>query len=87
MQPDPSEDALNQFASKVSNNGEIVPVEPSDLKKVWKMAEEIRERSDPKVHSAIDVRTYAEVCSPGANVMAVWYRASMLGVLVHSAGV
>jgi len=86
MQPDPTEAALNMFASNVSSNGEIVPVEPSDLKSVWKIVEEIREHSGSNEHSAIDVRTYAEVCSPGANVMAVWYRASMFGVLVQSAG-
>jgi len=86
MQPDPAEAALNMFASSLSNDGVILPVEPSDLKSVWKIAEEIREHSGSNKHSAIDVRTYAEVCSPGANVMAVWYRASMFGVLVQSAG-
>ena len=86
MQPDPSEDALKQFASNVSNNDVIVPVEPSDLKSVWKMAEEIREHSDPKKHTAVDARSFEAVCSPGANVMAVWYRASMLGMLAQSTG-
>ena len=85
MQPDPSEDALNQFGRTVSNNGVIVPVEPSDLKNVWKIAEEIQEQH-PKEHTSIDVRSFEAVCSPGANVMAVWYRASMLGMLAQSTG-
>jgi len=86
MQPDPAEAALNMFASSLSNDGAILPVESSDLKKVWKMAEERRERSDPKVHSATSAGSFAAVCSPGANVMAVCYRASMLGMLAQSTG-
>jgi len=53
MQPDPTDAAPNQFATTVSNNGVIVPVEPSDLKSVWKMAEEIRDQSDPNERYAI----------------------------------
>ena len=86
MQPDPTEAAFNMFANTVSNDGVILPVEPSDLKQVWKMAREIPERSDPKVQTAIDPRGFAAVCSPGANVTAIWYRASMLGMLAQSSG-
>ena len=50
------------------------------------MAEEMREHNDPKVQYAIDARSFAEVCSPGANVTAVWYRASMLGMLAQTIG-
>jgi hypothetical protein len=85
MQPDPSEHQ-NIFAAKIAENGMIFPVEPSDLKSVWKMTEERRNRSDRNEHTATDVQVFAQVCSPGANVMAVWYRASMLGMLVQSAG-
>jgi hypothetical protein len=86
MQSDPAEAALNMFANTVSSDGVILPVEPSDLKQVWKMTEEIREHSDPNVHVAIDVRGYADVCSPGANMMAIWYRASMLGLIAEQTG-
>jgi len=32
-------------------------------------------------HSSVDVRYYQRLCSPGANIQAVWFRASMLGML------
>ena len=34
----------------------------------------------------MDVRSFAADCSPDANVTAVWYRASMLGVLAQPTG-
>lgn len=82
MDPDP----INVFMSNVSKDGLIVSVEPSDLKNVWKMGEELREQHGLKEHGSIDPKIFAAVCSPGANVMALWYRASMLGVIVQQTG-
>jgi hypothetical protein len=84
MQPDPAE-AVHLFLSNVSNNGLIVPIDPADLKNVWKLGREMQEEH-PKEHTAIDLRVLETVCSPGANVMAVWYRASMLGLLAELVG-
>ena len=69
----------------VSGEGDFVAaVDPADLKNVWAMfrnsqAQDL-ERGDGGT-TTIDVRGYQRVCSPGANAMAVWYRASMLGML------
>ena len=85
MQPDPTEAALNQFSSTVSNNGLIVPVAPADLKNVWNKRLETLAQY-PNEQMAIDPRMFASVCSPGANLMAIWYRASMLGLLAQRTG-
>lgn len=82
MNPDPE----NLFASNVSRDGLIVSVEPSDLKNVWKMGEEIQQQRGSKEHIAIDPRMFATVCSPGANVMALWHRASILSLIAQQTG-
>ena len=82
MNPDP----FNALMSNVSNNGLVVPVEPSDLKAVWKVVEEMRGQRDSDEHIAIDARMYANACSPGANVLAVWYRVSMLSLIAMRTG-
>ena len=59
---------------------EIAAVNPDDLRKVWKMMCDVQART-PGQGVSIDKGMYLGECSPGANVMAVWYRASMLGIL------
>ena len=59
---------------------EIAAVNRDDLRKVWKMMRDVQAHG-PGQGVAIDNEMYAKECSPGANVMAVWCRASMLGIL------
>ncbi len=59
---------------------EVAAVNPDDLRNVWKMTREVQARSAGQ-GVVLDGRMYKSVCSPEANVMAVWYRASMLGML------
>lgn len=59
---------------------EVAAVNPDDLRKVWKMMRDVQAHG-PGQGVSIDSRMYTKECSPGANVMAVWYRASMLGIL------
>lgn len=82
MDPDP----IKMFMSNVSKDGLIVSVDPSDLKNVWKMGEEMQGQRDSNEHFAIDPRMFATVCSPGANRMALWYRASILGLIAQQTG-
>jgi hypothetical protein len=65
-------------------DGLVPPVDPSDLKDVWKRGQELRALygSEPAVTS-YDLRGEF---SPGADATAVWYRASMLGLLAESVG-
>jgi len=59
---------------------EIAAVSPDDLRNVGKMSREIL-ANNPGQGVAVDGRVYESACSPGADAKAVWYRASMLGML------
>jgi hypothetical protein len=64
--------------SWLSSPGTVPAVDPSDLKKVWNLlAEEERTHS----RRATGIEVFEETCSPGADAVAVWYRATMLGLL------
>ena len=54
----------------------IPVVSPGDLRSVWKMM-----RDTPDQQVSFDRDVYASKCSPGANINAVWSRASMLELL------
>lgn len=57
---------------------DIPSVSPDDLRNVWTM---MRDVPGQQGSVSIDNRMYESRCSPGANVMAVWSRASMLDLL------
>lgn len=59
---------------------EVAAVNPDDLRKVCKMINDVQ-AYNPGQGVILNNEMYARVCSPAANVMAVWYRASMLGLL------
>ncbi len=63
-----------------SQEGRVPTVNPTDLKKVWQVSADF-EASNPGQSGAIGNTVYESVCSPGADVMSVWYRASMLWAL------
>ncbi len=63
-----------------SPEGLIPAVDPEDLRSVWKMQREVRART-PGGHALISAEFYKRACSPGANVGAVWFRASLVGML------
>ena len=77
-----------QFREMYSGKaGEPVPeVDPGDLKAVWELAREVKERH-PEGGVAIGVDIYEQRCKPAANIPAVTYRASMLGMLCNVAPV
>jgi len=79
-----AEDRL--WAGSHTEDGSVAAVDPADLKNVWKL------QSDASAHAkehhigqpvAIDVRIFAEACTPGVDVTAVWYRVSMLRLLAE----
>jgi hypothetical protein len=63
-----------------SPEGLIPAVDPADLRGVWKMQREVQARASGG-HAAISAEFYKGACSPGANIGAVWFRVSMLGLL------
>jgi hypothetical protein len=60
--------------------GPIPPVDPADLRSLWEMQREVQARTAGQ-HTAISAEIYKRACSPGANVGAVWFRASLIGML------
>jgi hypothetical protein len=62
------------------SSDDVAAVDPADLSAVLKFMREVQARHKGQCGS-IDARVYERLCSPGANVGAVWFRASMLGML------
>lgn len=63
---------------------DVAVANPDDLRSVWTMMREVQARAARVLtgqQTSVDIRGYENVCSPGANAVAVWYRASMLGLL------
>jgi hypothetical protein len=76
------------WASSVLEDGFVATVEPSDMKAVLRMGRaglptgrEERQAMAQAAGSgpAIATSVFRSVCSPGADVTAVWYRVAMLG--------
>jgi hypothetical protein len=59
------------------SQGNVPVVNPDDLKKVSQLFSDFQARNSGQCGSIGD-SVYKTVCSPGANVVSVWYRASML---------
>jgi hypothetical protein len=65
--------------------GEPVPqVDPADMKALWALGQDTK-KTHPEGGVAIGVNLMQAHCKPGANVMAVSYRANMIGMLQHLA--
>lgn len=60
--------------------GPGAPVDPADLRSVWEMLREVQARR-PGAHFIIGDEMYKRACSPGADVGAVWFRASIIAML------
>jgi hypothetical protein len=58
----------------------VAAVSSDDLRKVWKLFRDTQARN-PGESTAIGNSVYQSVCSPGADAIAVWFRASMLWML------
>jgi hypothetical protein len=76
-----NEELLSGWAG--SQEGEVPAVSPDDLKKVWKVCDEFEARN-PDQCGSIGSGVYESVCSPGADVTAVWYRVAMLGLITRT---
>lgn len=63
-----------------SQEGDIPAVSSADLRNVWKLFRDAEARNPGQCTSMGD-SVYKRVCSPGADVVSVWYRAGMLWAL------
>ena len=71
------EEAMEKLIGKP---GEPVPaVDFADIKAAWAVMQDVKKR-DPQGRMAICSTVYERVCSPGADIRAVCYRLSMLGI-------
>jgi hypothetical protein len=62
------------------SKGDVAAVDAADLKAVRAFSREVQAATGGQ-GSMVELELYRRVCSPGADVDAVWYRASMLGLL------
>jgi hypothetical protein len=75
----------HRWTAFFTTSGAVAAVNPTDLRKVWAMVRDVQVRAGGQ-HASIDHRMFRRVCSPGADVATVWYRASMLGILQMLSG-
>ena len=71
--------ALHDFFGARGND--VAAVSPDDLRNVWTMMRDFEARTPVGQTGRLSSGLYEGACSPGANVLAVWYRASILEVL------
>ena len=71
--------ALHDFFG--ARGTDVAAVNPNDLRNVWTMMRDLQARAQAGQSGSISSGLYERACSSGANVLAVWYRASILGVL------
>src|ERR1700693_432826 len=70
--------------------GAPVPeVDPEDVKAVWELGRDIEARHPAKAGElrahAVGIEIFKAACKPGANIPAVFYRGTMLGMLIRHA--
>jgi hypothetical protein len=58
----------------------VAVVSPTDVRNVYQLFRDVQARIG-NAHTMIDIGAYQRVCSPGAPVGAVWFRASRLGMI------
>src|SRR5260370_20356303 len=71
--------ALHDFFGARGND--VAAVNPDDLRNVWTMMRDLEAHTLAGQSGSISSGLYESAGSPGANVLAVWYRASILGVV------
>jgi hypothetical protein len=71
---------LPELFQEILKGGPIPPVDPEDLKRAWGYYWEAQKKAKGSV--AIGFAVLEAVCSPGANISAIWNRHSMLSMLL-----
>ena len=71
--------ALHDFWGARGND--VAAVNPDDLRNVWTMMRDLQARTPADQTGSLNSGLFDGACGPGANVLAVWYRTSILGAL------
>jgi hypothetical protein len=75
------DEILDRFSEISGKPGDPVPeVDPEDVRAVWRGCREL-ERAHPGEQIATTAAVFEPLCTPGADMRAVWYRNSQLGLL------
>jgi len=76
---------VRSFMQGVEQGAPIPPVDPIDVRRVQELYEQFAQLRDPGMegNTAIDASLMASVCSPGADMGAVWVRNALLGVMLQ----
>jgi hypothetical protein len=75
------EESIPELDSFIGKPGDLVPVvAPADLKALWTYSQDLR-AENPTGGVGTGIEIFRQMCSPGANTGAVWYRCQMLGLL------
>jgi hypothetical protein len=61
----------------------VSTVDPKDVKAIWILSSDY-EKEHPGKSGAVGVEILKSVCSPGANIAAITYRAQMMWVVEHA---
>ena len=61
--------------------GEVAAVDVVDIRAVYTLMQDLKARNSEGRNVGISSTAYESICSPGADVHAVWYRTAMVGVL------
>ena len=76
LTPQTAEDFWRDGSEEVAN------VDPDDLRAVLKVMRDTSNKLGG-AQTLIDCRLFEHVCSPGVNVEAAWFRASLLGIMTR----
>ena len=73
-------ESLKAFIQAMGEGSSVPPVNSDDLRRLHEMCEYVAKQHPDSVR-AISVAVIASVCSPGANLPAVWFRYARLMAL------
>jgi hypothetical protein len=75
-------ESFRAFIKAVEEGASIPPVAEDDLRRLHKVSADIAQRRVGK-DGMVSVELMARVCSPGANLPAVWLRYTQLSLLIR----
>ena len=77
---------LEFWGEDMPADGSVPAVDASDMKKMWTTIQDTVAQHDGEKRIGIGKSAFANVCSPGANPAAVWYRVSMVQIITEQIG-
>ena len=75
-------DSFRDFLQAIEQGSPVPPVDSDDLRRLHQMSEFVT-KQHPGSDGAISIDIMARVCSPEANLPAVWFRHARLRLLIR----